>query len=111
MKNITVYQSNISDCGACCLSSIIKYYNGYIPLEKVKDDTYTTSKGTTAYNIKKAAEKYGFNAFGAKTNDIQKELLPVIAHTNDNNLLHFVVIYKYNHKYYYLMDPAKGYIK
>lgn len=111
MKNITVYQSNISDCGACCLSSIIKYYNGYIPLEKVKDDTYTTAKGTTAYNIKKAAEKYGFNAFGAKTNDIQKELLPVIAHTNDNNLLHFVVIYKYNHKYYYLMDPAKGYIK
>ncbi len=111
MKNITVYQSNISDCGACCLSSIIKYYNGYIPLEKIKDDTYTTAKGTTAYNIKKAAEKYGFNAFGAKTNDIQKELLPVIAHTNDNNLLHFVVIYKYNHKYYYLMDPAKGYIK
>lgn len=111
MKNITVYQSNISDCGACCLSSIIKYYNGYIPLEKIKDDTNTTAKGTTAYNIKKAAEKYGFNAFGTKTNDIQKELLPVIAHTNDNNLLHFVVIYKYNHKYYYLMDPAKGYIK
>ena len=111
MKKIVVLQSNISDCGACCLSSIIKYYNGYIPLEIIKTDTNTTTKGTTAYNLKKAAEKYGFNVFGTKTTVIQNELLPVIAHTNDNNLLHFVVIYKLSEKYYYLMDPAKGYIK
>ena len=51
MKNIVVRQEDEADCGACCLLSVIKYYNGFIPLEYVKVDTLTTKEGTTFYNF------------------------------------------------------------
>ena len=65
-----VKQNDIKDCGICCLESIIKYYNGYIPLETLRLDTKTNNNGTTAYNLIKTAKKYGFNALGKKIKDI-----------------------------------------
>lgn len=112
-KTIIVKQHDIRDCGACCLQSIIKFYDGYIPLEKIKLDTRTNLNGTTAYNIIKAAKKYGFDAYGTKLKNIKtNQLYPAIAHLIlKNGLTHFVVIYKINKENIYIMDPAKGYIK
>jgi len=107
-KMITVVkQEDEADCGACCLLSIIKYYNGNIPLELVKVDTLTTKDGTNFYNLKEAAEKYGFEVIGKKE-DLSKYTSPVIAQINQNNLLHFVVIYDVNESYVWIMDPAIG---
>lgn len=102
-----VKQEDEADCGACCLLSIIKYYNGNIPLELVKVDTLTTKDGTNFYNLKEAAEKYGFEVIGKKE-DLSKYTSPVIAQINQNNLLHFVVIYDVNESYVWIMDPAIG---
>lgn len=33
-KIIIECQKDVKDCGPCCLSSIIKFYDGYVPLEK-----------------------------------------------------------------------------
>lgn len=112
-KSIVVRQNDIRDCGACCLQSIIKYYDGYIPLEKIKLDTKTNINGTTAFNIIKTANKYGFNAYGTKIKELKNnKLYPAIAHlTLKNGLTHFVVIYKISKKDVYVMDPAKGYRK
>ncbi len=113
-KNIIVKQQDIKDCGVCCLESIIRYYNGYIPLETLRLDTKTSINGTTAYNIIKTAKKYGFNAYGRKIKDIDiKDIsLPVIAHiTTKKGLNHFVVIYKISNSIFHIMDPAKGMIK
>ncbi len=113
-KRYIVRQNDIKDCGICCLESIIKYYNGYIPMETLRLDTKTNNKGTTAYNIIKTAKKYGFNAIGKKNLSLNsKELiLPAIAHiVTDKGLNHFVVIYKITKKEIHLMDPAKGYVK
>lgn len=113
-KRLIVKQQDIRDCGICCLESIIKYYNGYIPLERLRLDTKTGTNGTTALNLIKTAQKYGFNALGRKdlTLDSEELLLPAIAHTiTPKGLNHFVVIYKKDSKYVSLMDPAKGYIK
>lgn len=113
-KRYIVRQNDIKDCGICCLESIIKYYNGYIPLETLRLDTKTGSNGTTAYNLIKTAKKYGFNALGRKNVNLKDKdiLLPAIAHIITNKgLNHFVVIYKIAEKNITIMDPSKGYVK
>lgn len=113
-KKYIIKQNDIKDCGVCCLESIIKYYNGFIPLETLRMDTKTTNNGTTAYNLIKTAKKYGFNAIGKKNVNLNDKniILPAIAHIITNKgLNHFVVIYKITNKQVYVMDPAKGYVK
>lgn len=106
-----VKQQDLQDCGACSLACIIKYYDGYVPLEKIRDDTCTSSNGTTAYHLIEAAKSYGFEALGVKVDDVKDKntYFPAIAHvTLKNGLNHFVVIYKISKNYVYLMDPAIG---
>lgn len=115
-KEYVIKQRDARDCGACCLLSIIKYYGGYIPIEKIRLDTHTTIEGTTALNIIKASNTYGFDGKGIKTNYEEllnsAQILPVIAHIKTkNNMFHFVVIYKIDKNKITIMDPAKGYIK
>ena len=106
-----VKQHDLKDCGACCIETILKFYNGYVPLEKIREDTHTSFEGTTAFHLVKTLSEYGFDAMGVKANHIFDEniYLPAIAHVIlKNGLQHFVVIYKRTSKYIYLMDPAKG---
>lgn len=113
-KNLIVKQHDLRDCGVCCLASIIKYYKGNIPLEKLKLDTKTGKNGTSALHLIKAARKYGFESLGQKiaNENYEKIVLPAIAHVVlKNGLNHFVVLYKVNKKDVLLMDPAKGFVK
>ena len=106
-----VKQHDLKDCGACSLSCIIKYYDGYVPIEKIRDDTFTTGVGTTAYNLVEASRSYGFEATGVFVDDVKNEniYLPAIAHVVlKNGLNHFVVVYKISKNYVWLMDPATG---
>lgn len=106
-----VKQHDLKDCGACSLSCIIKYYDGYVPIEKIRDDTFTTGVGTTAYNLVEASRSYGFEAMGVFVDDVKNEniYLPAIAHVVlKNGLNHFVVVYKISKNYVWLMDPATG---
>ncbi len=106
-----VKQHDLKDCGACSLSCIIKYYDGYVPIEKIRDDTFTTGVGTTAYNLVEASRSYGFEAMGVSVDDVKNEniYLPAIAHVVlKNGLNHFVVVYKISKNYVWLMDPAVG---
>lgn len=115
-KEYVIKQRDARDCGACCLLSIIKYYGGYIPIEKIRLDTHTTIEGTTALNIIKASNMYGLDGKGIKTNYNEllnsAQILPIIAHLKmKNNMFHFVVIYKIDKNRVTIMDPAKGYVK
>lgn len=115
-KDFVVKQRDIRDCGVCCLASIIKYYNGYIPIEKIRLDAHTNIDGTSAYHIITAANKYGFDGSGINTSYCElyknKSLLPVIAYvTLKNGITHYVVIYEIYKNTLKIMDPAKGYIK
>ena len=109
-----VLQQDLKDCGACSLLCIIKYYGGYVSLEKIREDTNTTNFGTTAFHLINAAKNYGFEAIGMKADSIDDEniYLPAIAHVVlKNGLNHFVVVYKITKKYIWIMDPARGKIK
>lgn len=108
-----VKQCDLRDCGVCSLQSIILYYKGYVPLEKLRLDTYTTKDGTNALNLVNAAKKYGFDSYGtrATAKDLFSKnfVLPAIAHlTLENGVNHFVVIYKISSNKLVIMDPAKG---
>lgn len=92
---------------------IIKYYKGFIPLEKLYEMTSTTKNGTSAYHILKAAESIGFKGYGLKSeiNHIKENniILPAIAHVMiDQTYPHFVVIYKIDFKKnkIWIADPA-----
>lgn len=111
-KELIVIQQDLKDCGICCLQSIIKYYHGYVPLEKLRIDTATSLEGTSAYQLIKAAKSYGFDAVGKRLNDIsdlnEKIIYPCIAHIKTETYNHFVVIYKVVLDRLLIMDPAKG---
>ena len=114
LKKYITKQEDIKDCGASCISSVIKYFDGYVPMEIIRQDTLTNKEGTTAFHIMKALNKYGFDVAGYKIENIEEEMivLPAIAHlVLQNNLHHFVVIYKIDKvkKTILLMDPARGY--
>ena len=111
MININRYvirQEEEKDCGASCLASIVKYYNGYVPLEIIRNDTLTDYNGTNFYNIKMAAIKYGFDVMGYNNEQI---IPPYIVQIKINDCYHFMVIYKITDEYLIVMDPGKGIIK
>ena len=115
-KEVTIRQRDIKDCGAACLLSIIRYYNGNISLEKIRLDTFISKDGITAFNLVNAAKKYGFDSYGIRiTFEELKEgkvLLPAIAYLElESGLRHYVVVYKITSKYVLVMDPAKGMVK
>ena len=110
MKKYVVTAEDNFDCGAASLASIIKYYDGYVPLEMIKYDTLTKNNGTSFYYLKEAAIKYGFVAIGSKSNDLEKVKLPCIVQLKIKGFHHFVCVYEYREKIT-IMDPSKGLIK
>ncbi len=110
--NIVVKQRDNKDCGICCLQSIILYYKGYVPLEKLRIDACVSKKGTTAYHLIETLKRYAFKSYGKEyKNKVLNDnlILPAIAHLKlKNNCYHFVVILKITKNKVQLMDPAKG---
>lgn len=112
MKYPFIKQQDLKDCASCCLLMIIKYYNGFVPLEKLRDITNTTKLGVNAYNLCEGAKKVGFETECLKItiDDLSKKEIfkPLIAHVTINNFGHYIVIYKINKKHKYLIvgDPA-----
>ena len=111
MKYPFVKQEGIKDCAVASLGMIIKYYDGYIAQEQLRDMLTTTKDGTSAFSIIKVAEYIGFQAKAIKTNNISELKLPCIAYvTIDSKIKHFIVIYQINEKKGTLIvaDPALG---
>ena len=105
-----IRQRDEKDCGVCSLLSIIRYYNGNVPLEQLRLDAKTSNEGTTAWNLIVASKKYGFDAMGMQVENIRDiKRLPAIAHMNlKKGFNHYVVIEKITKDKIILMDPAKG---
>jgi len=109
LKYPFVKQKDLKDCGVCSLLMILKYYDTYIPLEKLREMTCTTKQGVTAYHLVEAAKKIGFITQGLKVTNLENIPLPCIAHvTIDNSFNHYIVIYEIDYKKQELLiaDPA-----
>lgn len=105
-----VLQRDETDCGVCCLQSIIRHYHGDVSLERLRLDAKADMDGTTALNLVLASQKYGFDALGMNFDSLSDlKNLPAIAHMNlKSGYSHYVVIEKITDKNVILMDPAKG---
>ena len=94
-RNLIVLQTNNKCCGAACLLSIIKYHKGNYPLNELEKITSTTINGTNFYNISVAANRIGLSTkayYLSKIEDINNLSPPLLCQTNNDGLLHFVVI-------------------
>ncbi len=113
-KYPVIKQYDQVDCGAACLLSILKFYKGNTSLVHLREMMNTSVNGSTMLDLVNSAKEIGFNAFGAsgEYEDLMKEQLPCIAHVViDNQLQHFVVVYKINTKEVLIGDPGKGLYK
>ncbi len=109
-----VKQYDQVDCGPACLLSVLKFYGGNISLVHLREMISTSVNGSTMLDLVNAAKEIGFNAFGAsgEYEDLLKEQMPCIAHVvMDNQLQHFIVVYKINQKGVLVGDPGKGVYK
>lgn len=113
-KIVVVRQEEIKDCGAASLLSIIKYYNGNISLQKLREMTKTTKNGSTAFHLIECAKELGFSSKGIKCNsidDLKKIDTPFIAHLIINkSYKHYIVVYNLDFKknIVTIMDPNIG---
>lgn len=108
-----IKQHDITDCGAACLASIAIHYGLDLPIARIRQYASTDKKGTNVLGLIEAAERLGFSAKGVKGDfeNLQDIPLPVIAHVRQNNLDHYVVLYKVSEGTIEIMDPAYGEMK
>ncbi|MCB9425598.1 MAG: peptidase domain-containing ABC transporter [Flavobacteriales bacterium] len=115
--NIKIKQHDIKDCGAACLASVSAHYKLGMPIARIRQYAATDKRGTNVLGMIKAAEKLGFTAKGVKGDESSLEHipLPAIAHVivgkKENELHHFVVIYKVKKDTIEVMDPGEGVLK
>lgn len=111
-RYICVKQHDMKDCGAACLSTISKTYGLKLQISKIRDIAGTDMFGTNAYGLVKAAEQLGFTAKaikGTRENLLTEFPKPAIANViTEDNVQHYVVVYKITKKKVIIADPAKG---
>ena len=103
----TVLQTEITECGAACLSMILRYYGQYPSLEELRFETDVSRDGCSAGNIVRAARSRGLDCNGYEV-DIEE-----LAETKPPSVLwwgknHFVVYEGMKKDRFLLNDPAYG---
>ncbi len=100
-------QLSETDCGAACLSMILRFYGKHVSINKLRDLANVSREGSSLYSIAQAAECLGFESRGLKTSwdRLTKIELPAIAHWQG---FHFVVLYEVKRDRVTLADPAIG---
>ncbi|WP_313092860.1 peptidase domain-containing ABC transporter [Chryseobacterium flavum] len=106
-------QKDLTDCGVSCLQSLVKYYDGNISLETLREKSGTGKTGTTLLGLYQCATEIGFEAEGCEgdIDTLIKHGAPVILHVIiDQKYEHYVICYSFNDKnnQFYIGDPAKG---
>ncbi|MET1055898.1 MAG: peptidase domain-containing ABC transporter [Pedobacter sp.] len=109
-KRTNVKQHDVTDCGAACIASIAAYYNLDLPIARIRQMASTDTKGTNILGLIEASARIGFTAKGVRATyeNLPNIPHPVIAHVNQNNMAHYVVIYKITSSHLEIMDPAYG---
>lgn len=107
-----IRQHDMTDCGAACLLSLVKYYGGESSILHLREISGTTNTGTTLLGLYQAARKMGFDARGAEANgiaDLIKHGKPcILSVVTRKSLYHYVVCYGYDNDLFTICDPAKG---
>lgn len=106
-----VIQKSVNDCGIACLLYVLKYFGKNVTYKKLEEKIIKEKDGISAYEIIKVSKEFGISSCGYKNLKVNKNLtFPLIAHTINNNVQHFVVVLKVSNNNVYIMDPSYGLI-
>ena len=103
-----IIQLEALECGAACLTMILAYFGRWVPLEQVRLDCGVSKNGSNAWNIVRAAQKYGLSAVGHRYNaEKLKDSadFPCVAYWRFN---HFIVVKGIRNNKVYVNDPGGG---
>ncbi len=103
-----VNQTSNNDCGAACLTMILKLNNININLSEVKKELKIDNEGTSAYEIINLAKKYNLDGTGYKNMELDKPNTFFIAHIIKEQVQHFVVVLKVQKNEVLIADPASN---
>ncbi len=104
---VFVAQTSVNDCGAACLTMILKLNGLNVSLKEVKERLKMDEDGISAYEIIRLAKEYHLNGAGYKGYELSGASTPFIAHViNDDKRQHFVVVLKVSEKGVLVADPA-----
>ena len=110
-----VRQHDMTDCGAACLLSLLRFYGGDSSILHLREISGTSNTGTTLLGMYQAAQAMGFDAQGAEANgipDLIEHGKPcVLSVIIDKVLSHYIVCYGYENDKFLISDPAKGVIE
>ena len=105
-----VRQHDAADCGAACLSTVVRHFGFRISVARIREYARTDQRGTTVLGIVEAARRLGFDSRGVKAGSdaLANVDLPCIAHVVSGTNSHYVVIHKVTAKHLMIADPACG---
>ncbi len=103
-------QAKYNSCGPAVLAYVFSYFGKNTREEELIQQMTMTVKGTSMLELKKVANRSGFQATGVQANypALMAEPLPVIAYINDS---HYVVVMQMTPYDVTVFDPAMGHVK
>lgn len=107
-------QDSENSCGAYCIKMILNYFQSDDEIKNIKKKCRMTKEGITVYGIISALKEYHIEAkaYQCDFKHLYDELkVPAIIHLQQNNIYHYVVLYKMHEDYFLIGDPAKGIVK
>lgn len=106
-KTPTIFQMEMTECGAASLCMVLAYYGCHVPLERMRVESGVSRDGCSLQGVRRAAGVFGLKARGFRRDAaaLAETCVPCIIHWNAN---HFVVFEGFRGKYAYINDPAVG---
>lgn len=107
-------QDNENSCGAYCIKMLLSFYKRDDEIKNIKKCCRLTKEGVTVYGLIQVLKKYHLEAkaYQCEFKHLFEEVnCPAIVHLKQDDLYHYVVLYKIKDEYFLVGDPAKGLIK
>lgn len=107
-------QDNENSCGAYCIKMLLSFYKRDDEIKNIKKCCRLTKEGITVYGLIQVLKKYHLEAkaYQCEFKHLFEEVnCPAIVHLKQDDLYHYVILYKVKDGYFLVGDPAKGLIK
>lgn len=107
-------QDNENSCGAYCIKMLLSFYKRDDDIKNIKKRCRLTKEGVTVYGLIQVLKEYHLEAkaYQCEFKHLFEEVnCPAIVHLKQDDLYHYVILYKVKDGYFLVGDPAKGLIK
>lgn len=102
-----IMQMSAVECGAACLTMILRYYGCETTLAEMRERCVIGRGGLSARQLLRTAQAYGLRArmISLQSTDFRSVRLPAIIHWGFE---HFLVLERWSARYVEVVDPAAG---